>query len=341
MPVVDNKRFFPLVLLLAAFVAGFCILHYLYEDELLSAMDAFVSASVFAGCVWVGSSIAKNYPTHVAAIIYSIIIGISTGFVSYTVSGWLLQWWYEENPVFSHSYEASQFTRLLLHIISACWVISLGAMKRENDDLEEKMTHIADAATLHKEAELFKLRQQLQPHFLYNSLNSINALILILPEKAQEMVGKLSEFLRASVKRDAAAHIPLTEELQYIETYLAIESVRFGDRLHVAYQKQFNEDAVIPPFILQPILENAIKFGLYGTTGKVEINIDIAQQENLLQIKIENPYTETSKPSAGTGFGIEGIGRRLYLLYGRNDLLHTSQSESVFTTTLKLPQQDV
>lgn len=341
MPILNNKRFFPIVLLLIAFVAGFSILHYLYEDELFSTIDALVSALVFTGCVWAGSSIAKDYPTHVAAIIYSVIIGIFTGFVSYTVSGWLLQWWYDENIAFRSSYEASQFTRLLLHIISACWVISLGAMKRKNDDLEEKMTHIADAATLHKEAELFKLRQQLQPHFLYNSLNSINALILILPEKAQEMVGKLSDFLRASVKRDAAATIPLTEELRYIETYLAIESVRFGDRLHVVYQKQFNEDAVIPPFILQPILENAIKFGIYGTTGEVIIKIDIAQQEDLLQITIENPYMESSQPGMGTGFGLEGIARRLYLIYGRNDLLSTERMPSIFTTRLKLPQYHV
>ncbi len=341
MPILNNRRFFPVVLLLIAFAVGYGILHYLYEEEVLSAVDAFLSASVFTGCVWAGSSIAKNYPTHVAAIIYSIIIGMFTGFVSYTISGWLLQWWYAENTAFRDAYEASQFTRLLLHILSACWVISLGAMKRKNDDLEEKMTHIADAATLHKEAELFKLRQQQQPHFLYNSLNSINALILILPEKAQEMVGKLSDFLRASVKRDAAAYIPLSEELHYIETYLAIESVRFGDRLRVVVEKQFHEDAVIPPFILQPILENALKFGVYGTTGEVIIKIDIRQEEDLLQISIENPYMESSQPAIGTGFGLEGIARRLYLLYGRNDLLHTHKTPHTFITRLKLPPHHV
>lgn len=341
MPVLNNKRFFPVVLLLVAFAVGFCILQYVYEDVKLTTGDALINALVFTSCAWAGSSIAQNYPTHVAAIIYSLIIGGFTGFVSYTIAGWLLPWWYHENIVVRHAYDVSRFTRLLLHIISACWVISLGAMKRRNDDLEEEMSRIADAATLHKEAELFKLRQQLQPHFLYNSLNSINALILILPEKAQEMVGKLSEFLRASVKRDAHTDIPLTEELQYIETYLAIESVRFGDRLNVVYEKQFHEDAAIPPFILQPILENAIKFGLYGTTGKVTIKIDIAQYEGLLQIKIENPYMETSRPTSGTGFGLEGIARRLYLLYGRNDLLSTESTSDTFITALKLPQYHV
>jgi hypothetical protein len=92
-------------------------------------------------------------------------------------------------------------------------------------------------SVLLKEAELFKLRQQLQPHFLYNSLNSISALIMISPEKAQEMIGKLSDFLRSSVKREAEDKIPVSEELNYIQSYLAIESIRFGDACRSTFKK--------------------------------------------------------------------------------------------------------
>ena len=338
MPVLIREKFFPLLLSLIAFACGICVLYFWYEDLDIAVADAFINALTFTLCIVGGASITKKYPTHVAAIIYSIFIGASAGFVSHNVASLLLQWWYDDSPSFHDLYNASCFARLLLHMVCACWIISLTAMKKRNDDLEEKMTHIADAVTLRKEAELFKLRQQLQPHFLYNSLNSINALILTLPDKAQEMVGKLSDFLRASVKRDAQTNIPLTEELQYIETYLAIESVRFGDRLNVVFEKDFTADMVIPPFILQPILENAIKFGVYGTTGTVTISIRISQEDDMLQIRIENPYTDVSRPATGTGFGLEGIARRLFLLHGRSDLLSTETDGDRFITILKLPQ---
>jgi len=215
--------------------------------------------------------------------------------------------------------------------------------------LEEQFKTLTDAATLHREAELYKLRQQLQPHFLYNSLNSINALILIQPDKAQEMVGKLSDFLRNSVKREVREQLPVAEELEYIQAYLAIEAVRFGDRLKVIFNKEFTDDAVIPSFLLQPILENAIKFGLYGRTGSVTIDMDIRLESFYLVITITNPFDPQNKPPTGTGFGLEGIRRRLYLLFGRTDLLETkvvhdpeaNGENELFTTVLKIPQSNV
>ncbi|MCC6186879.1 MAG: histidine kinase, partial [Chitinophagaceae bacterium] len=191
-----------------------------------------------------------------------------------------------------------------------------------------------------KEAELFRLRQQLQPHFLYNSLNSINALIQLDPENAQEMVGRLSDFLRLSVKRDIAELILSKDELNYIETYLAIESVRFGSRLKIDIKKVGSdwEKAKIPAFILQPIIENAIKFGLYGNTGAVTIKIGIDMHNTILQIHIENPFDATTQPPRGTGFGLEGVARRLTLLYARADLLETKKIENIFSTIIKIPQ---
>ena len=161
---------------------------------------------------------------------------------------------------------------------------------------------------------------------------------MIQPDKAQEMIGRLSDFLRSSVNREAKDTIPVAEELLYIESYLAIESVRFGDRLNVTIEKAYTDDATIPPFLLQPVLENAIKFGLYGKTGCVDISVHIALKESILTIIITNPYDPQTSPPKGTGFGLEGIKRRLYLLYARADLLETQSDEQYFTTILKIPQ---
>lgn len=164
---------------------------------------------------------------------------------------------------------------------------------------------------------------------------------MMAPDRAQEMIGKLSDFLRSSVQRESEDNLPVKDELTYIQSYLAIESVRFGDRLQVDINNNSKEDAILPPFLLQPILENAIKFGLYGKTGAVNIKIDISSEANMLFITITNPYDNNMRPPKGTGFGLEGIRRRLYLLYARTDLLETQTDEFTFTTILKIPQQNV
>ena len=201
----------------------------------------------------------------------------------------------------------------------------------------------ADAEKLTKEAELFKLRQQLQPHFLFNSLNSINALIGLRPEEARKMVQQLSDFLRGTIKKEETQWVNLQEELQYLQLYLDIEKVRFGNRL--ATETTFGEETLsmkLPSLLLQPIVENAIKFGLYDTTGETIIRMATSRQQDELIITVSNPFDpETSSPKQGTGFGLKSVQRRLYLLFARSDLLATEAKENIFTTTVRIPQLHV
>jgi two-component system, LytTR family, sensor kinase len=95
----------------------------------------------------------------------------------------------------------------------------------------------------------------------------------------------------------------------------------------------------LPSMLLQPLVENAIKFGLYDTTESVTINIQAVQENNYLVISIQNPFDpETSSPKQGTGFGLSSVQRRLYLLFARNDLLNTMHTDNLFTTVIKIPQ---
>lgn len=197
-----------------------------------------------------------------------------------------------------------------------------------------------DITLMAKEAELQKLQQQLQPHFLFNSLNSINALIIIEPDRARVMVQQLSDFLRATLVRSDEKWITLKDELDYLELYLSIEKVRFGHRLNIEVDA---DDQIklwlIPPLLIQPLVENAIKFGLYGTTEEVLIKIKISRSENSLQMEITNPFDQDMLPPSGSGFGLNGLRRRLYLLYAQNDLLNTSIHENQFTVQLTLPEK--
>ncbi|HLP12557.1 MAG TPA: histidine kinase [Flavobacteriales bacterium] len=189
-----------------------------------------------------------------------------------------------------------------------------------------------------REAELHKLQQQFQPHFLFNSLNSISALIAMRPEEARTMVMKLSDFLRTTLKRGDEQGVTFQNEIDYLQLYLDIEKVRFGHRLEVNITTTNDVlQAKIPTLLLQPIVENAIKFGLYGTTEKVIITIDAKIQHGTVLITITNPFDREMLPQAGTGFGLNAIKRRLYLLFARNDLLETTTRENTFITTLKTP----
>jgi two-component system LytT family sensor kinase len=224
---------------------------------------------------------------------------------------------------------------LLLGCITMISILWYNQQEQKENEMRK-----ADAEKLAKEAELFKLRQQLQPHFLFNSLNSINALIGSRPEEARKMVQQLSDFLRGTIKKEETQWVTLQEEMQYLQLYLDIEKVRFGNRLATAIETDEESKTMkLPALLLQPIVENAIKFGLYDTTGETVIRIQTEKKDSELIITVTNPFDpETSSPKQGIGFGLKSVQRRLYLLFGRTDLLTTIAKENIFTTVVKIPQ---
>ncbi|AKD02625.1 histidine kinase [Pontibacter korlensis] len=222
---------------------------------------------------------------------------------------------------------------LLLLLLSWFWFYTL---ERQQDEQRR-----ATAEKLAREAELHTLRQQLQPHFLFNSLNSISALVVARPEQARRMIQQLSDFLRGTLRKDNQQQVSLADELKHLELYLEIEKVRFGHRLQTAIEVQ-NEtmNMHLPALLLQPVVENAIKFGLYDTVGDTVINIKATIQDHHLLLQVQNPYDPiTARPQHGTGFGLSSVQRRLYLLYARQDLLQTKQEENQFITSIKIPQK--
>lgn len=198
----------------------------------------------------------------------------------------------------------------------------------------------ADAERLARDAELYNLRQQLQPHFLFNSLNSISALIGRRPEEARTMIYQLSDFLRGTLRKEENEFVTLEDELKHLQLYLDIEKVRFGHRLKTEMRQEDDcSELILPAMLLQPLVENAIKFGLYDTTGEVTIVLEAKCVQNYLILIIQNPYDkDTVRPKSGTGFGLDSIKRRLYLLFARTDLLETNGENNIFTTTVKIPQ---
>lgn len=252
----------------------------------------------------------------------------------------ILLYMQEDNIFYHNLLDKSLPIRFSIGFLMLSWMALVSMLWFTQQEQKENEQRKADAEKSAREAELYRLRQQLQPHFLFNSLNSISALIGRKPEEARTMIYQLSDFLRGTLKKEENEFVTLEEELQHLQLYLDIEKVRFGHRLSTdIQQEEACKQLKLPAMLLQPLVENSIKFGLYDTTWNVIISINAKCINNQLVIYIENPYDpDTAKPRHGTGFGLSGIKRRSYLLFARHDLLETRGEKNIFTTTVKIPQ---
>jgi two-component system, LytTR family, sensor kinase len=305
----------------------------------LSALDALNSVNwMLLSCALLEVIIERYTPQ---AGVYQFVLGLSVAIAlgAHWTSYQAFEMIDASNATYLIFLAKSYPIRLAIYVLVLVgWSVSR-VFKKQFNELAESVNHQVSTEALVKEAELQKLQLQLQPHFLFNSLNSINALIIVNPPKAREMVQQLSDFLRATLKRADEKWITLEQELIYLQLYLSIEKVRFGHRLEVqtACDEQINV-WLIPPLLIQPLVENAIKFGLYGTTDKVIISMSTERVNDTIKIIISNPFDADMQPAEGSGFGLNGLKRRLYLLYSRNDLLTTSIENNHFTVQLILPE---
>jgi two-component system, LytTR family, sensor kinase len=218
------------------------------------------------------------------------------------------------------------------------YVVFFYALQYYND-LKEKIKRESELKGLVKEAELHALKSQINPHFLFNSLNSISSLTMSNPAKAQEMVINLSKLMRYSLKYDQREIVPFEKELENNKLYLNIEKVRFGQKLNPIFQideKCLN--AVIPNMILQPLYENAIKYGVYEATEPVDVVTSARFNGNFLEISITNTYDPDIGSKKGEGIGLKNIRERLQIIYGNPMLLKIEFNKSEFKVTLSIPQ---
>ncbi len=207
------------------------------------------------------------------------------------------------------------------------------------DDLQEKLSMESKLQNLVTQAELDALKSQINPHFLFNSLNSISSLTITSPHKAQEMVIKLSDFLRYSLSHDRNEKTSLKEEFENLKRYLDIEKIRFGKRLNFVYDMPEScEQVQIPNMILQPLIENAIKHGVYKSFDEVRVEIRCIEENDYIVIEISNDYDPDTRKPKGEGIGLKNIRKRLQLIYLRTDLLETLAEKMVFKARLKIPK---
>lgn len=206
-------------------------------------------------------------------------------------------------------------------------------------DLNERMQQQSQLETMLKESELEMLKSQINPHFIFNSLNSISSLTITAPDRARSMVIKLSDFLRYSLGKENDQLNSLEEELNNLLLYLDIEKVRFGDRLKV--ETEVAEEAMtctLPNLILQPLFENAVKHGIYESLEQVTIRLKAVRDGDILRITVSNEFDPKAVSRKGKGIGLKNVTQRLKVIYGVPKLVFTEKTDSLFSVRLDIPQ---
>ena len=221
---------------------------------------------------------------------------------------------------------------LFLLALTVHYLLLAFELAREAEQRQLRMEVLA------REAELRALRAQLDPHFLFNSLNSISALTAVDPMGARRMCMLLADFLRDTLSVSSRDRIPLVEELALADRFLGIEQVRFGDRLRI--ERHVDGAAAqcrVPPLLLQPLVENAVTHGIAGLLEGGVIRLDVSRRDGRLSIAIENPRDTESPRPARHGVGLDNVRQRLLAMFGGTARLDTRADDGRYRVELALP----
>jgi two-component system sensor histidine kinase AlgZ len=275
-------------------------------------MGLFGGASLLSALVWLGAGETWNY------LGGDILLGHP--FVTMPPAGWVL-------------FFAAGFALYLLSLLAHDVLIAF-------ENVQAAARREAESRVLARDAELQMLRTQINPHFLFNSLNSISALTGFDPAAAREMTVDLAQFFRRTLALAERERITLGEELQLCEHFLAIEKRRFGARLSTTLQVAPDAtDCLLPPMTLQPLLENAIKHGVRQVDGGGTIAVEAVVRDGWLHMAVTNPVAADEAPRgpASHGVGLRNIQERLAVLYGPRARISWVRHETSFDIQITLP----
>ena len=225
---------------------------------------------------------------------------------------------------------------LLLYLLAAAGS-HLYLAREAGHRLERRALEAQVAA---REAELKALRAQMDPHFLFNALNSVSALTGSDPGGARRMLEQLAAFLRGSLELSVAERIPLGRELSLVHAFLQIERVRFGDRLRFLSEVDEAAGALeVPPLLLQPLVENALKHGIAHLLDGGTVAIQAKRRRETLYVVVENPCDPERAAAPGTMLGLENVRRRLAACYGDRALMAVDRRPERFRVELRIPAE--
>lgn len=278
-------------------------------------------------------SSGKIFINHIAAAVITSSLWIAIGY-------YLLKSILNGDSLYQSFLVASLIWRFLIGILLYIIIVAVDYVIIYYNNFQEKQLREAELNSLIKEAELKSLKYQINPHFIFNSLNSISSLTLSNPGKAQEMTIKLSSFLRSTLSKNERQKSKLKEEISNAKLYLDIEKIRFDDKFEFVEEIEKEcSDMEVPSMILQPLFENAIKHGVYESLEKVIIKLKCAHENDYFKIVVENTFDPEAIPRKGEGIGIKNIQNRLKLIYNQDNLVTTEKNKNLFKVNIYIPVQ--
>jgi len=261
------------------------------------------------------------------------------------VSIWVVSGIYILSALFSNNEEIKEFLwesitwRYLNGFLMYIVLILFYYLNSYYSNIQQQQKKENDLLRTLKDTEINLLRSKLNPHFLFNSLNSLYALIQIEPDKASDMMIELSDYLRFSLNQDYKKLIPLEDEMKNLERYMKIEQMRFGDK--ISFKQNWMEECKeleIPALILQPLMENAIKYGLQGNVEQVNIELNCQKEQGQLYLELVNNFDEKTAARKGSGTGLYTVRKRLEILFKQYHLFKVEKKDSTFRVRLIIPQ---
>ncbi len=320
------------------------LFYYAYGKFLsIGVLDSILSMLIYSGIalsLWYPFSFFNSGNVRVTTIVSNLVIsGVISIVLWVLITKYVMQTILPEGNSYPDYWDATFAYRIGSGVFIYALIVLSYYLFISLTNLSEKNAREAKLESLVRETELKMLRSQINPHFLFNSLNSVSSLTVTDPEKARTMVVKLSEFMRYALSRKDELPVSLQSELENIRLYLDIEKVRFGDKLTTEETIENNcLDFKIPVLLLQPLYENAVKHGVYESTENVKIITLAKIIDGLIEITISNNYDTSTSSRKGTGTGLLNVNRRLELFYGNKASIKTSKENGIYTVKLYLPR---
>ncbi|NNG25979.1 MAG: histidine kinase [Ignavibacteriaceae bacterium] len=346
-PFIKNVKNYSIYLLVLGFSFAVISFSILYFGLKINLNTSFVESMV-STIVLMGFTLTLYYPTKYISIEKSSLLKVLISHeVTIIISSilWIVVVYIFMIGVigFGDDYESFFFNtilwRFLVGIMFYALITSYYYLVTYYTGFQERKLKESELKGLVTEAELKSLKFQINPHFIFNSLNSISALTEIDPGKAKNMILKLADFLRYILATNEREKNKLSEELKNIRLYLDIEKVRFEDKFEFKEKIEPEcEKVEIPNMILQPLFENVIKHAVYETLDKVILTLRCSRQNEFLKISIENDFDESSTSQKGTGVGLKNIYERLKLIYHQDNLMDVKKEKGKFSVTLYIPK---
>lgn len=346
-PVLENRVRLIVWWLIWLFLAGgqSLLFYFAYGSFInISPIDSIISLVIYSGIalsLWYPFSFFNTGKTRATTVISNLVISgaISVG-LWVVITKFFVGMVLPEQNNYQAYWEATFPYRIGTGVFIYGLIILTYYLFISLTNLSEKNAKAARLESLVRETELKMLRSQINPHFLFNSLNSISSLTITDPEKARTMVVKLSEFMRYALSRKDEQPVSLQSELENLRLYLDIEKVRFGDKLTTEENIEPEcFDFKLPVMLLQPLYENAVKHGVYESTETVSIQTQARIIDGFIEIVIRNNYDSAPSLRTGTGTGLLNVTRRLELHYGHKASIKTTKENGLYTVALYIPTE--